>query len=116
LREEFTNERLTFNDKLVIGSTLLVEEVQQQVKVSEASGKALDPNSGRQIVMKIIYDFGDKILPSQITAKLKEEGREVKYLHSHLNYFKSHGQLIHNEDKTYEISDKMMKRLDEMYS
>jgi hypothetical protein len=109
-------KNITFADKLVFSSTLIVDEVKEEkVKVQETSGKALDPNSGRQIVMKVIYDFGGAITPAKITEILKSEGREVKYLHSHLNYFKSHGQLIHNEDKTYEISDKMMVRLDEMY-
>jgi hypothetical protein len=96
-------QNITFDQKMEIGATVIVD-------------KALDPNSGRQQIMKVIYDHEGPITPAQISKILKDDGREVKYLHSHLNYFKSHGQLIHNEDKTYEITDKMLARLDALYS
>jgi hypothetical protein len=77
--------------------------------------KALNPNSGRQIIMKVMYDHKGPITPAMITAKLKEQGHDIKYLHSHLNYFKTHGQIWHLEDKSYQISAKMMDRLDVLY-
>jgi hypothetical protein len=77
--------------------------------------KQLNPNSGRQIIIKVLYDNGGSMTPAAISAKLKEDGNEIKYLHSHLNYFKTHGQILHNEDKTYKISKKMVERLDELY-
>jgi hypothetical protein len=77
--------------------------------------KALNPNSGRQIILKVMYDNGGPMTPAAISAALKAAGHEIKYLHSHLNYFKTHGQILHMEDKTYKISEKMKVRLDELY-
>jgi hypothetical protein len=77
--------------------------------------KALNPNSGRQTILKVLYDDGGNMTPAAISAALKAAGHDIKYLHSHLNYFKTHAQIYHLEDKSYQLSDKMRTRLDEMY-
>jgi hypothetical protein len=91
---------------------LLTESIEGDYKMA----KQLNPNSGRQIVMKVLFDSGIPMTPGQISAKLKELGHEIKYLHSHLNYFKTHGQILHLEDKSYKISSKMVDRLEELYN
>jgi Fe2+ or Zn2+ uptake regulation protein len=78
--------------------------------------KQLNPNSGRQVILKVLYDFNGPLTPGQITAILKAEGHEIKYIHSHLNYFKAHGQVLHNEDKTYSLTRKMGDRLHDLYT
>mgnify|MGYP001393551648 CR=1 FL=1 len=88
------------------------EEVLEKV-VNEApaekkkGGKPVDPNSGRQRIMQILRDSDSPLSPKEINDKLKEQGFEIKYISSHLNYFKAHGQVIHQEDKKYRIAEKM---------
>ena len=48
---------------------------------------------------------------ARINEKLKAQGTEIKYIHSHISYFKAHGQLIVDDQKRYKISDRYEKQM-----
>lgn len=84
-------------------------------KGEQKRGKPLDPNSGRQKILRIIADSPVPISTKQIAEKLKEQGEDIKYPHSHIAYFKEKGQIVHVVGtKTYKIHPAMAKRLDEL--
>jgi hypothetical protein len=85
-----------------------------EIKPKKAGGKAVDPNSGRQAILRVIFENGNQPMsPAEINAQLKKQGREIKYISSHLNYFKSHGQVIHVENtSTYKLADKVLPRFE----
>jgi arginine repressor len=66
-------------------------------------GKPVDPNSGRQQIIRVLRDNGLPMTPNEIKKQLESEGIDVKFISSHLNYFKSHGQCIHGADKKYSL-------------
>jgi hypothetical protein len=79
--------------------------LKSEVAPAKKGGKTINPDSGRQAILQVLY-HGGTMTPAKINAALKESGREVKYVHSHLNYFKSHGQVLHNQDGTYSLAEK----------
>jgi hypothetical protein len=96
----------------------VVEVVEQLQEVDEvdamaaavATGEAValtatpeDPNSGRQQIIRVLRDNGLPMTPNEIKKQLEAEKIEVKYISSHLNYFKAHGQVIHGIDKRYSL-------------
>jgi hypothetical protein len=83
-----------------------------EIKPKKAGGKAVDPTSGRQAILRVIFENGNEpMAPAAINAKLKEQGREIKYISSHLNYFKTHGQIEHVEGtSTYRLTQKTLPR------
>jgi predicted RNA binding protein YcfA (HicA-like mRNA interferase family) len=88
-------------------------DLKKTTKGEKKGGKQPDPNSGRQAILKVIFNNGNEpMAPSAINTILKAQGREIKYISSHLNYFKSHGQVIHVEGtSTYKLAQKTLDRL-----
>jgi hypothetical protein len=72
-------------------------------KGEKKKGKPVDPNSGRQQIIRVLRDNGLPMTPNEIKKQLEAEKIEVKYISSHLNYFKAHGQVIHGIDKRYSL-------------
>lgn len=88
-------------------------EMTATVPVAKKGGKPVDPNSGRQAILHVLHAAPTPLSPKQINDALKANGREIKYISSHLNYFKAHGQIVHVEGTaTYKLSQKTIDRLD----
>jgi hypothetical protein len=114
LRKQSLPEEESFKMAKVTNTidTLVAEEIeisfadlQSDTPPSKKGGKAVNPDSGRQAILQVLYRGGE-MSPKMITEMLKASGREVKYIHSHLNYFKAHGQVRHNENGTYDLTQK----------
>jgi hypothetical protein len=87
-------------------------DLKTSTKGEKKGGKQPDPNSGRQAILKVMFASGIPMTPSMINTVLKAQGREIKYISSHLNYFKSHAQIIHLEGgSTYILAQKTHDRL-----
>lgn len=89
------------NDRDVIDVTAEVIKVKKDTT---------NPNSFRQQILKMLLTLGAPSTAGQIMNALKAEGIDFKWIHSHLNYFKKHNQLIH-EGGLYSLTQATYERL-----
>lgn len=98
------DKQLTTGD-VVVAAADKKEPKAKKVKDPNAEpkkkGKPVDESSGRQQILRVLRESPTPLSPKQITDALMSEGREVKYVSSHLNYFKVHNQVLHTDDKRY---------------
>jgi hypothetical protein len=92
--------------------TEVVIEATEGSDTPPARERETNPNSLRQQILATMLEVNAPMTTKEIKAALKEKGVEFNWIHSHIAYFKSHAQVVHNEDGTYVLAKKVATRLE----